>query len=362
MNNKIMSFLFVGILIFFLIFSIFLPDKEISYSERRKLSSFPEISFDNIISGDFFTDLNDYLVEQFPLRDGFRKLKGIFASNVLNKKENNGVFIRNSKIYQSNSSINYKSIDHMINLINNIKNNYIKSNNIYYSIIPDKNYYLKDTDIPRLDYNELVNIFEQKIDNMKYIDIFDTLDLESYYNTDIHWRQEKLENTTNKILVEMGNQTTSLPNKEYKYSKFYGALYGQVASNLKPDELIYLSNDELDNIKIYNYEKKEYQKVYNSNNLSNIDSYDVFLSGATPLLIIENEKQNNGKELVLFRDSFGSSIAPLLISSYSKITIIDLRYIGSNLLNSIEEIKFNENQDVLFLYSVPIINNSFTLK
>ena len=362
MKNKIISFLFVGILLFFFIFNIFLPDKEISYLERRKLKQFPQISFNNIISGDFFTDLNDYLVEQFPLRDEFRKLKGIFSNKILNKKDNNGVFIEYSKIYQLNRTINYKSVNHIINLINDIKVNNIKSNNVYYSIIPDKNYYLSNPNIPKLDYVEFKKIFEEKIDNMEYIDIFDTLNLESYYDTDIHWRQEKLENTANKILTEMNNNLISLPNKEYKYSPFYGALYGRVASNLKPDELIYLSNEEIDNIKLFNYEKNEYQKVYEPNNLYNVDSYDVFLSGATPLLIIENENQKNGKELVLFRDSFGSSIAPLFISSYSKITIIDLRYINSNLLNNIEEINFNENQDILFLYSVPIINNSFTLK
>ena len=362
MKNKIISFLFIGILLFFFIFSIFLPDKEISYSERRKLKQFPIVSFDNIISGEFFTDLNDYLVEQFPLRNEFRKLKGIFSNKILNKKDNNGVFIEDSKIYQLNGTINYKSVDHIINLINDIKVNNIKSNNVYYSIIPDKNYYLSNPNIPKLDYVGFKTIFEEKIDNMKYIDIFDTLNLESYYDTDIHWRQEKLENTANKILTEMNNSPISLPNKEYKYSNFYGALYGRVASNLKPDELIYLSNEEIDNIKVFNYEKNEYQKVYEPNNLHNVDSYDVFLSGATPLLIIENENQKNGKELVLFRDSFGSSIAPLFISSYSKITVIDLRYINSNLLNNIEEINFNENQDILFLYSVPIINNSFTLK
>jgi len=62
---------------------------------------------------------------------------------------------------------------------------------------------------------------------------------------------------------------------------------------------------------------------------------------------------------VLFRDSFGSSLAPLLIEFYSKITLIDMRYINSN--NYLEMIEF-DNQDVLFLYSTLIVNNSSTLK
>ena len=53
---------------------------------------------------------------------------------------------------------------------------------------------------------------------------------------------------------------------------------------------------------------------------------------------------------------------PLLIENYSKITMIDLRYISSDLLGQVDIIDFNENQDVLFLYSTPVINSSLTLK
>ena len=55
-----------------------------------------------------------------------------------------------------------------------------------------------------------------------------------------------------------------------------------------------------------------------------------------------------------FRDSFGSSIAPLLIENYRKITLIDFRYINEKLIE--QYIKF-ENQDILFLYSVPVLNS-----
>ena len=64
-------------------------------------------------------------------------------------------------------------------------------------------------------------------------------------------------------------------------------------------------------------------------------------------------------ELIVFRDSYGSSLVPLLISSYKKIIVIDTRYISSNILDNYVEFK---GQDVLFLYSVNTINNSFTVK
>jgi hypothetical protein len=89
-------------------------------------------------------------------------------------------------------------------------------------------------------------------------------------------------------------------------------------------------------------------------------SYDIYLSGAVPLITIENPMEANNKELLLFRDSFGSSIAPLLLKSYSKITLIDLRYISSDLLKSYLDL--SKKYDVLFLYSIQVLNHSQMLK
>ena len=106
----------------------------------------------------------------------------------------------------------------------------------------------------------------------------------------------------------------------------------------------------------YNYEIKENGKVYDLQKYKNSkDKYDIYLSGPTSVIRIENPSANNDKELLLFRDSFGSSIAPLLIENYRKITLIDLRYINSELLT--EYIEFN-NQDVLFLYSGVVLNQN----
>lgn len=362
MKDKIISIAFTIVLVFFLVFGIILPDKEISISERRKLQGFPKLEIEEVFSGKFFTKLDDYLVEQFPLRDWFRKLKGTISTKVFQKKENNGVFQEENKIYQLNANVDEKSIEHILSLITKIKESNLKSDKLYFSIIPDKNYYLASETIPKLDYQKVEELFNEKLSDMTYINIFDDLDLSSYYDTDIHWKQEKLELVANKLATSMGQNSIKMPEIEKTYNSFYGALYGQIASNIKPDVLTYLTNEELENVKVYNFEKKEYEKVYEEENLKNIDSYDVYLSGATPLLIIENENTTSKKELVIFRDSFASSLTPLLVSNYEKITMIDLRYLSSTLLDKIEEIEFNSKQDILFLYSIPVINNSYTLK
>lgn len=364
MKDKVITFSFILCLFIFMIFSVFIKDVDISYQERRKLAQFPT-NLSSIIQSDssFFDDLDDYLLDQFPFRDWFRKIKGIASTKIFNKKIDHDVLVNDNYLFQLDTVLNEKSINYLVDKINYIDSQYLENKKIYFGMIPDKNYYLKDKNIPKIDYIRLESILKNNLSsNIKWIELKDTLNLESYYRTDIHWRQEKLEPTVIRIKEKMGLKEGTFPNIKYEYNLFYGALYGRIPSSLDPDNLIYLTNSNINNAKVYNYEKKEIQEVYNSNYLKNVDSYDIFLSGATPLLVINNDNYQESRELIIFRDSFGSSITPLLIDSYSKVTVIDLRYISSKLLDSIDEVSFETASDILFLYSVPIINNSFTLK
>jgi hypothetical protein len=100
--------------------------------------------------------------------------------------------------------------------------------------------------------------------------------------------------------------------------------------------------------------------VYVPEKLEGIDPYDVFLSGAKSLLKITNEHADNDRELILFRDSFGSSLAPLLLSEYSSIILVDLRYMATSILG--DYIDFSKEQDVLFLYNTQLLNSGYLLK
>ena len=84
-----------------------------------------------------------------------------------------------------------------------------------------------------------------------------------------------------------------------------------------------------------------------------------FLGGSRALLTITNPAASSDRELLLFRDSFGSSIAPLLAEGYAKITLIDIRYISPELLDRF--VTF-DGQDVLFLYSVSVLDHSETIR
>lgn len=354
-KNNIITYGFVLILIVMFFANIFTKDKTVSLSERRKLATFPEITIDNLLNGNVNSSLEKYTVDQMVLRDNFRSIKAIWNMNIFKQKDNNGLFVKDNAIYKMEYPLNENNVSKSFDKINKVYGKYLENMNVYYTIIPDKNYYLENDDHLKLDYNKVVQIAESKLDNnMKYIDISKSLDLSDYYKTDLHWKQEKLIDVVNVIENNMGlNQTQINDYVLNNEGDFYGTYYSQLGLNILPDTMYTLRNDITESSTTYNYEKNSYGKVYDNKVL--VDKYDMYLSGATALISIQNPNAENTKELLLFRDSFGSSIAPLLIQNYSKITLVDLRYISETLLD--KYIDFN-NQDVLFMYSTLILNQN----
>ena len=140
---------------------------------------------------------------------------------------------------------------------------------------------------------------------------------------------------------------------------FYGVYYGESAVKRGSEKLIYLTNSLFDDVEVNYFENGNINTVYNQDKLFGLDPYDVYLDGASSYIEINNKNASSDRELVIFRDSFGSSLTPLLINYYKKITLIDNRYINSDNFNKLIEF---DDQDVLFMYSTLLINDSYSLK
>ena len=353
-KNIIITIGFVVIIIGVFLVNLIVKDKQISTSERRKLAQLPELSISKILNGSAMLDLDKYVTDQFVQRDLFKSIKSIWSINIFRHKDNNNLFVKEDSIYKIEYPLNEKNTKKSADKIKEVCEKYLQTMNVNYAIIPDKNYYLKNDDHLKMDYNRLKEIMGDTLTNANYIDIWNELKLEDYYKTDLHWKQENLQNVVSKIQNDMNLENTSSIIYETKnMGQFFGTYYGQLGLNLPADTLNILTNETLQSCTTYNYEKKIKGKVYEETNSA--DKYDIYLSGATALISIDNPNAKTEKELLLFRDSFGSSLAPLLVENYKKITLIDLRYISSKLLS--HYINFN-NQDVLFLYSTVILNQN----
>lgn len=346
-----------------MLFNIISPDTDISYSERRVLKKAPSYSTKELLNGDYFEAYDKYFLDQFAFRDEFRGLKAFTRFYIFNQKDNNNIYIKDGNINKMEYPLNENAIRNAANKLNEVYDKYLKGMNVSYSIIPDKNYFIApENGFLSMDYDRLLDLMSTNINHMNYIDMFHLLDIDDYYKTDIHWNQEKIVDIADMLLMNMGNKSEVTETEYTKKSlyPFYGSYYGQAALKLDPDSLVYLSNEVIENAAVYDLIDKTYSKVYMEDKLGTIDSYDLFLSGAKSILTISNPMSTTDKELIIFRDSFGSSIAPLLLKEYSTITLIDLRYMGTDLLGNY--VDFSNDQDVLFLYNTIILNNSYMLK
>lgn len=359
MKNKILTYLFIIIIFSFFILNIISKKETISKSERRYLKELPDINIENIMNGKLEEEYEEYASDHFAFRENIRNIKVNLIFNILRQKDYNKLYRVDNYIYKMEYPLNENKVISFSEKINYLYENYLESKNVYYSVIPDKSYYSKD-DYLKINNNDMINILNKNINsNIKYIDITKDLNIESYYRTDIHWKQEELFEVLNTLSNYMNFQSNSTVN-DYKineYSNFYGSYYGILGLNKSSDKLIYLTSKEIENAKVKDIENR-INKVYKKESLGSIDSYDIYLGGATPIVEITNENVSD-RELIIFRDSFASSLAPLLIESYHKITLVDLRYINIDLLDNY--IEFN-NQDILFLYNTITINNSDIIK
>ena len=345
-------------------FAWFSPEKDSSDAERRPLAQSPALNSDTLLSGKFMTEFEDYTLDQFPLRDSFRQLKSLAHYYVLNQKDNNGIYITGGYAAKLDYPVNTDALSYAIGRLNYVYETYLQpgGSRVYCSVIPDKSYYLAEANgYPSMDYSLLFDTVQTGMPWATHIDITDCLTAQDYYFTDTHWRQEKLLTAAQRLCGEMGvSQPVAEDFTQVLLDRpFYGVYYGQAALPMEPEQLYIMQSQLLEHCQVYNFETGKYTPVYDMDKLSGKDPYDVFLSGAQSLLRIENPNADTDRELIVFRDSFGSSIVPLLAQGYKTVTLVDIRYLDSRMLGNFLEFY---GQDVLFLYSTLVLNSGTTLK
>ncbi len=372
--------------------AMLLPDKEVSKTERRTLAKFPAFTAASFSDGTFMSQLETYLLEQFPMRDAFRTVKAETETKLFGKADAGGYFKLGDGIYKLEANLNEKNIKRAANGIETLAQNEFSQANCYYAIIPDKNYFLGGQKMyPLLDYDRLNEIMNETVTSAQYINLYDKLELSDYYRTDLHWKQECILGVVVEIVAQMqerknglsitgqergAGQTKTEQGQTQRFKekqtmpaeidwklatdKFIGAYGAASALMTKPDTIYYCNNSAIQNLRVYDYEKKQNVSVYAPEKIGGTDDYDFYLWGARALLTIKNEQSSSGKKLLIFRDSFGSSIAPLLAEYYEEVTLLDLRYVSASYARKL--LQDTEYDDVLFLYSTSVLNHGESLR
>ena len=365
LKKEVFYVLFVGLVFCGLTLSCWLrPSDDFSAKARRELAKFPELSWKTIQSGLFMDKFEDYTLDQFPLREEFRTVKAFTHKYIFGQADNNKVYLVGDHISKLEYPYSEKALDKTINKFTRIYDSYLKGTDakVYTALIPDKNYFLAEQNgYLAMDYDKLYETYTEGLsDIMTYIEIKDLLTIEDYYYTDTHWKQDCIVDVAQKLASAMGTTLNAEYEKVTMDSPFYGVYYGQLALPVNPDKITYLNNPLFDDCYVFNHENQKEIPVYDLDRVTGRDPYETFLSGSLSVITIENPNATTDKELVIFRDSFGSSISPLFVEGYKKITILDARYLAhDSVIGNFVEFT---NQDVLFLHCTSVVNNESAFK
>lgn len=355
--QKITVSVFCLILLCFMAAHIFMPDIDISTSERRHLASLPKFSTDSFLSGVYMQNIEKYLSDQFPMREGFRAV-GSASELLYGRLDVNDIYSYNGYLSALDYNYNDSSVVKSAQKLSYAAGKF--GDNIYSALIPPKDYYINDGTHPVIDFDELSELFSENFNAGKAVDITNKLSLDKYYKSDSHWKQEQITGLAGYLTESMGYNAPEIRYEENVISGFRGVYAGQSAVWMADEDIVYLTNENTGSVKVTSF-GGECDRLYTTEKAeSSVDMYDIFLGGAVPLIFIENDSAVNDATLVVIRDSYGSSMIPLMSAYFSKIIAVDFRYITLN--NAIKFCGEKEADAVLVMLSSGIIKNSEMLK
>lgn len=351
-----------GIFLFFLIiafaFNLFSKDKKYSESENRMLAQKPEFSMANLASGKYMKDMEDYVTDQFFIRDKWINLK-VLEDLALGKRESNGVYIgKKEHLMEIPTAPNQKALDNNLDAISNFSASHPDINTVM-TLIPNAAYVYNHL-VPR---NALVRDQEADIKyvqsavgtSLNFVDLTKTMtshkDEEIYYKTDHHWTTLGAKYAFDALSTALGIDS---PTQEYTIYPVTHSFQGTLTSKSGYDkgkdtiELYIPQNVNTDCLVNFVDEGKRTASMYESAALENKDKYEVFFGGNHSRVDISTPMEGK-KNLLLFKDSYANCFIPFLVPYYRNIIVIDPRYYYDNIESLITD---NEITDILFLYNV----------
>ncbi len=365
MKNKVMTVVFFGVLAAGMVVNLVTPDRSISRAERRELAQAPQIDRELLLSGEGGQRIEEYLLDQFWQRELFRGIKVGFDRFALQKSDSGGLYRVGDYLFQMEYPLKEESITKVADKIKSIEQLYLaECRSKAIAVIPDKSHYLPPEDAHlSLSYQAMEQLLRKELPEMEYLPLEGLLQLSDYYRTDLHWKQEELPAVAEAIWTQFersfdagiweGLQANT-------YQPFYGAYYGQMGGMGDGDTLTWLTHPVIEKMQITDFDQmKKHTAIYDEQKLTSVDAYELFLSGNSPLIVIDNPACADESRLIVFRDSFASPLAPLLALNYSQVVLVDLRFMGYEVLGQF--VDFTQS-DVLFLYSQPVYNNADMLR
>jgi hypothetical protein len=203
-------------------------------------------------------------------------------------------------------------------------------------------------------------IYEQLDPGIIAVDVYESFERHKneylYFGTDHHWTVYGAYLAYTDFIRAAGMEPVPIETMEKRTLgyEFYGTYYSQTQdSKLRryPDTVDYFMIDTPYTALFYQRGSPYYgyPMPLLAEYAQGVNGYSVFLHGDFPLIKVTTNIQN-GRRILITKESFGNAFAPFLVNHYEQVLIVDERYLEVGLVQLVRDHGINE---------VLILNNIF---
>ncbi len=318
-------------------------DKTFSDNENRMLQTEPKLTLSSVLDGSFQSKITDYISDQFPARDMWTAL-GTDAKKLLGFKDIGGAYLGGDGYYMEKitpDKIDEKNLRRNLMLVSDFvsANKDIPTTML---LVPATGTVMSDK-LPKhalmYDAQKLYETVKAALPDASFPDLYAALteakaSQQVYYRTDHHWTWYGA-HTAYKTLLPDGKYDAS---PELFAGDFLGTTYSKTLdAAARPDE-VYIS--KVAGSVTVTADGKDIP-FYNMTAAGEKDKYKVFFGGNYGETTISGGC-DNGKTLLVIKDSFANSLVPFLTADYENIIMLDLRYYMGSTQQLIKEKNVSE--------------------
>ena len=359
--NRIFFLVFTVLWSTFILWNLITPAKVFSENENRYLAAIPDFTFDKFIKGDYMNGINDYINDQFVLRDDWISIKTMLERVMLKQDINSVYFAKDGYLIEKHNSkdvsekLSEKNKEYLVQFVDKYLSKLGKER-VKAILVPTSSEILTDK-LPLFatgyDQNNYMDQLIASLPKGTFLDLRDTLVKHKeeyiYYRTDHHWTALGAYYAYEQWCKEIGVEAIEQDQFDIilATNEFYGTLHSKVNVKVKPDDIyLYQRKEDMGYQLIYNLTDKA-NSLYDYSKLKGKDKYSVYMGGNNPVVEIETNNMN-GRKLLVIKDSFAHSFVPFAVNHFEKTYMIDFRYFNGNVEAYMEE---NGITDVLVLYN-----------
>lgn len=351
--------LFCGFLAVMMVCFLVLPKQDFSELEKRYLETAPEMSWENLASGQLGEDIEAYLADHIPGRDFFVGLNAYHDLTFGRQVTKDVRLLPGNRLVEAPVVWDEAAVQKNMLAINAFAETV--GQQVDLMIIPSAGWAADSAQVSMLDFFSEEEYRDSKLISdicalgQGYVNPVDmTFVLEGredlYYKTDHHWTTEGAYMVYAAYMQTLGR---AYPAREAfaveTVKDFRGSTYSRSALWLIPGDTMELWHSAAE-LLVTNGESDEIHKgVYYRERLEETDKYTVNLDGNHSIVRIENPQMKGKGKLLVIRDSYANSLGVFLAESYETVVLVDLRYYKKAISELCAQEKFD---DILICYSI----------